>query len=242
MENRAENEYQDQYKRNGGAAPGGSHGSRGGVPSGPHGPRGGFHGGPRGAGGGEKAKDLVGTWKKLLGYCRRYMAVFVTALLCSAAGTVLTLIGPDKLSEMTDVITEGIAPDTEMLEEIMEAVLGNPVPYSDVVVEGVTISGEDQAAMMALFAELNSEGMQSMDGRQPAEGIPPMEGGQSMEGEQSTEGMPSMKGGISGENQEALLEAMEKLPDSVYSLIKPSIDMDRVFHIGFILIAFSVIS
>ncbi len=230
MENRAENEYQDQYKRNGGSAPGGSHGPRGGVPSGPHGPRGGFHGGPRGAGGGEKAKDLAGTWKKLLGYCRRYMAVFVTALLCSAAGTVLTLIGPDKLSEMTDVITEGIAPDTEMLEEIMEAVLGNPVPFQDIVVEGVTISGEDQAAMMALFAELNSEGMQSMDK------------GQSMEGGQSTEGSAPMEEGISGENQEALLEAMEKLPDSVYSLIKPSIDMDRVFHIGFILIAFYVIS
>ena len=32
------------------------------------------HGGYRGH---NKPKDLVGTWKKLLGYCRRYLAVFI---------------------------------------------------------------------------------------------------------------------------------------------------------------------
>lgn len=66
--------------------------------------------GPGGPGGpsGEKAKDLVGTWKKLFGYCRKYVAVVVIALICAAAGTVLTLMGPDKLSDMTDTITDGI--------------------------------------------------------------------------------------------------------------------------------------
>ena len=74
--------------------------------------------------GGEKAKDLIGTWKKLLGYCRRYKVVFVIALICAAAGTVLTLAGPDQLSRMTDVVTEGIAPDTEKLGEIIKSEIG----------------------------------------------------------------------------------------------------------------------
>ena len=53
------------------------------------------HGGPMGmARGGEKAKDLIGTWKKLLGYCRRYRVALVVALLCAVLGTVLTLAGP----------------------------------------------------------------------------------------------------------------------------------------------------
>ena len=76
-----------------------------------HGP-----GGP----GGEKAKDLIGTWKKLLGYCRKYIAVIVIALLCAAIGTVLTLVGPDMLSDMTDTITGGVKPDTEKLAVISE--------------------------------------------------------------------------------------------------------------------------
>lgn len=57
----------------------------------------------------EKAKDLVGTWKKLFGYCRKYMVGIVVALVCAMIGTVLTLMGPDKLSEMTDCITAGIS-------------------------------------------------------------------------------------------------------------------------------------
>lgn len=65
------------------------------------------HGGPGGPGG-EIAKDLLGTWKKLLGYCKKYIVIFIIALICAAAGTVLTLIGPDKLSDLTDCITEGI--------------------------------------------------------------------------------------------------------------------------------------
>ncbi|MDE7326316.1 MAG: ABC transporter ATP-binding protein/permease [Lachnospiraceae bacterium] len=75
---------------------------------------GGMPGGPRG--GGEKAKDLVGIWKKLFGYCRKYLVIFVIAILCSSMGTVLTLIGPDKLSELTDTITEGIAPPSTSID------------------------------------------------------------------------------------------------------------------------------
>lgn len=77
-----------------------------GMPGGPHGAR----------GGGEKAKDLVGIWKKLLGYCRKYLVISVIAILCSAIGTVLMLIGPDKLSELTDTITEGIMPPATSID------------------------------------------------------------------------------------------------------------------------------
>lgn len=75
----------------------------GGRPGGPGGP-------PPGMGGGEKAKDFVGTWKKLMGYCRKYVAFIVISLICACLGTVLTLAGPDKLSEMTNTIAAGIVP------------------------------------------------------------------------------------------------------------------------------------
>lgn len=66
-------------------------------------------GGPAGRmGGGEKAKDLVGTWKKLLGYCKQYAAVFVIAILCAVCGTVLQLLGPDKLSDIAKYIEAGL--------------------------------------------------------------------------------------------------------------------------------------
>jgi ATP-binding cassette subfamily B protein len=56
----------------------------------------------------EKPKDLVGTWRKLFNYCNKYIAGIILALVCATIGTILTLMGPDKLSQMTDCITEGI--------------------------------------------------------------------------------------------------------------------------------------
>ena len=74
--------------------------------------------GPAGRMGNEKSttRETVGTWKKLLRYCRRYLAVIIVAIICASVGTILTLIGPDKLSEMTDTITSGIMPGTQGID------------------------------------------------------------------------------------------------------------------------------
>ena len=61
-----------------------------------------------------KAKDFTGTWKKLLGYCKKYLPIMVFSLICAVAGTVLTLIGPDKLSELTNLITAGLMTGIDM--------------------------------------------------------------------------------------------------------------------------------
>ncbi len=63
---------------------------------------------------GEKPKDFKKTWKKLLVFCKKYWALMIISLICAGAGTILTLLGPDKLSEMTKVITEGIMTGIDM--------------------------------------------------------------------------------------------------------------------------------
>ena len=56
----------------------------------------------------ERAKNFTGTWKKLLGFCRKYWPAMITAVIFAMTGTVLTLMGPDKVSELTKKITEGM--------------------------------------------------------------------------------------------------------------------------------------
>lgn len=68
------------------------------------GPRG--HG--MGGGGGEKAKNFKGTWGKMLRYCKKYWGFMVTALLSSVIGTILSLAGPNKISEMTNLIKDNL--------------------------------------------------------------------------------------------------------------------------------------
>lgn len=221
------------------------------------------HGGYRGH---NKPKDLVGTWKKLLGYCRRYLAVFMIAILCAAAGTVLTLIGPDKLSEMTDTITAGITPNTEALTELTEAVSENASANMQEVstaiaanlqsstpkainVNGSEISLADQRQTLSLLAGLSDPDAATMqdamaqlpDAVTAALYSDVTIDGQTISAADQRAAMEIMSG-IDPEESEDALEAMDNLPDSVYSLIAPSIDMDKVQRTGFILVTFYALS
>lgn len=221
------------------------------------------HGGYRGH---NKPKDLVGTWKKLLGYCRRYLAVFMIAILCAAAGTVLTLIGPDKLSEMTDTITAGITPNTEALTELTEAVSENASANMQEVstaiaanlqsstpkainVNGSEISLADQRQTLSLLSGVedpDAATMQDAMAQLPDAVTAALYSdvtidGQTISAADQRAAMEIMSG-IDPEESEDALEAMDKLPDSVYSLIAPSIDMDKVQRIGFILVTFYALS
>ena len=221
------------------------------------------HGGYRGH---NKPKDLVGTWKKLLGYCRRYLAVFMIAILCAAAGTVLTLIGPDKLSDMTDTITAGITPNTEALTELTEAVSENASANMQevstaiaanlqsstpkvITVNGSEISLADQRQTLSLLSGLedpDAATMQDAMAQLPEAVTNALYSdvaidGQTISAADQRAAMEIMSG-IDPEESEDALEAMDKLPDSVYSLIAPSIDMDKVQRIGFILVTFYALS
>lgn len=77
--------------------------------------------GGHGRGRAEKPKDLVGTWKKLLSYCRKYHAAMAVALVCAILATACTLIGPGKLSDMTDAMSEAMQPDVSSMTEEQQA-------------------------------------------------------------------------------------------------------------------------
>ncbi|MFB3168603.1 ABC transporter ATP-binding protein [Neobacillus sp. 179-C4.2 HS] len=64
---------------------------------------------PHGKGGrGEKPKDFKNTMRQLISYCKVYLPAIIIALILAMAGAVFNIIGPDLLSEITDIITEGM--------------------------------------------------------------------------------------------------------------------------------------
>lgn len=231
--------------------------------------------GPMGHGrgpGGKKAKDLIGTWKKLLGYCKKYLPAFIIAIMCAIVGTVFHLIGPDKLSDITNCVTDGLAPDTEMLEKIgteisenisanMNTVIqqitinltGGGVP-SDVTVNGVTITMEDQIAISEAMKAMETTDITAENDTASAMKYMnslPDSVKQSLYTDIEIDGTV-----ISAEDQqqmldivseldmtdgEAALKKLDALPESVYSLIKPSIDLDKVFGIAYFLVTIYVL-
>lgn len=64
--------------------------------------------GPGGmSGSGEKAKHFKKTWGKLIAYCKPQLPIVIVAIICAAAGSILTLVGPNKMRDITNLITKG---------------------------------------------------------------------------------------------------------------------------------------
>ncbi len=64
----------------------------------------------------ENEKLSKGAIIKLSAYCRKYMAVIILALILACAGAIFNVMGPDKLSDMTNIIVEGIMTGIDMGE------------------------------------------------------------------------------------------------------------------------------
>ncbi len=69
--------------------------------------RGPMGGGPMG-GMVEKPKEFKKTWLRLIVYSKRYSPAVITALALAAIGTVMQIIGPDRLKDMANLIMKGL--------------------------------------------------------------------------------------------------------------------------------------
>ena len=85
--------------------------------------------GPRGPGGfgrghgpmmAGKPKSFRTAWKKMLGYMRQYIPALIVACVLVIIGTVFTVIGPDRLSDLTDLIASGMFTGTIDLDGVAE--------------------------------------------------------------------------------------------------------------------------
>jgi ATP-binding cassette subfamily B multidrug efflux pump len=56
----------------------------------------------------EKSRDMKKAYRNLFQYIGRYLWIILAAAVLSVAGAILNLIGPSKLSEVTNLITEGM--------------------------------------------------------------------------------------------------------------------------------------
>ncbi len=76
---------------------------------------------PRGQRNFEKSKDFKGSMKRLLGNLKPWRIMLLIALSLAMISAILALISPNKLSDLTDIITEGLTPNLneEMVSKIM---------------------------------------------------------------------------------------------------------------------------
>lgn len=95
----------------------------------------------------EKPKNFTAAINNLVSFCKRYAVGLIAALVCAAVSSILTLLGPDKLKELTDLITGGFMTgiDTDaVLTVCFTLVAFYAGSYLLGIIQGVTMTGVTQ--------------------------------------------------------------------------------------------------
>ena len=73
----------------------------------------------------EKSKDFKGSMIRLIKNLKPWKYIMIFAMILALISAVLALITPDKLSSLTDTISQGIKPNTEKMTEISTSIIQN---------------------------------------------------------------------------------------------------------------------
>jgi ATP-binding cassette subfamily B protein len=107
----------------------------------------------------EKSKDFKGSLIKLFNYLDKWRLQLVLGLVLALCGAIFSTIAPSKLSDLTDVITEGIKPNTANITKLSESIKNNTLSgvLAPIIIDDVTISVTDQNTYLYLVQEYKEE-------------------------------------------------------------------------------------
>ncbi len=92
----------------------------------------------------EQAKDFRGAMKKLVHYLNKFHKLIILAFVLAAVSSVLSIIAPDHLSDMTDLISDGLVPNIS--ETTVTEIMTDP-----------NITNEDKMEFTQIMAGITAE-------------------------------------------------------------------------------------
>lgn len=102
----------------------------------------------------EKPKDFMGSIKKLMKSLSSFKILIFIALVLAALSSILSLIAPNKLSDLTDEITKGITINTSNMKELEEDLTKNISDIENIL--GINLDEK-------MIYRVNSSGISSED-------------------------------------------------------------------------------
>ena len=171
--------------------------------------------GPMGMGGGpgEKANDFKSAIKRLFSELKPYKILITISLILAVLSSILSIVAPNKLSDLTDEISSGLVVNKDNLQEIATKISENM--FKDFEIDGVTISTEDQYQFAKIMNELGfvSSSTENTDSNETA-----------------------------SIDANTLYSKIDEMPESIKSVVEPKMDMDAIKNIAKFLVIIYVCS
>lgn len=116
-------------------------------------------GGPMGRGGdpNDRAKDFKGAMKRLFSELKPFKILIFIAIVLAILGSIMSIIAPNKLSDLTDKISEGLVVNKDNMQTLSEKVKQNFMTQNmqEIEIDGTKISIEDQTKFMEIMSSMD---------------------------------------------------------------------------------------
>ena len=200
----------------------------------------------------EKSKDFIGSMKRLFANLKPWKILLTLSLVLAMISAILSLISPNKLSDLTDVITEGIAPNTEKLEEISKEISKSfsqeelPVKIP-MIMTSTSISNEDKLKFNDVMSKMSTT-KEKTEIIKLMTSIPESVMNILLDEIEidnitiSVEDQIKALDLIGSINEDNALNKLDELPKSIYNLVAPKINIDKVLDIAIFIITLYLIS
>ena len=203
----------------------------------------------------EKSKDFFGSMKRLISNLKSWKIIMILALTLAMISAILSLIAPNKLSDFTDIITDGIKPNTEKLEIISNKIsnsfssdnLNNKINY---ILSNNNINTNDKLILQETLKKMATTEREE-DKSKLLFSLPDTilielfdsfkVDNQTISREDQFDFIKLMTS-IDSKDENSMLKQFDKLPESIYTLVKPKMDMNLVYKYAFILGSLYIIS
>ena len=195
--------------------------------------------GPKNQGSGEKAKDYKSAIKRLIKELSSLRGIIVFALILAIISAILSIAAPNKLSSITDVISEGLVINKENAEILAKTIQKN-----------ITKATEEMQAQLTIEIPAGFE-MQNIDETNMDSDLSAMQKPELPEIE-----MNGIK--VSSEDQYEFIEQMslldenteisdiygeiDSMPENIKELLKPTMNIEKIKKISIFLLGLYICS
>ena len=114
-----------------------------------------FNGGGRPGGQDVKVKNFGRAIKRMLAEMKPFYPLIIIAMIMSIAGSILSVIAPGKLAEITDEISAGLVLDRQRVTNVATELVQSPTESSEI--DGVVVTPGDKAVFMQSMQTIQSE-------------------------------------------------------------------------------------
>lgn len=206
----------------------------------------------------EKSKDFVGSIKRLLANLKPWKILMGLAITLAFLSAILSLTAPNKLSSLTDVVTNGIKPNTEVLQSVITEITNNfneasLQEKSMLILTSENISFEDKATYQEFLAGMQAN--TAKDQKTILKNILALPddilniliddinvNGTTISREDEITFLNEVVDIDSSMVTDETLKVMDNLPTSIYDLIKPRMDLDAAKKIIITLVCLYLLS